>query len=143
MRRSVRAAFRGGEPSVKAEINVTSLVDVAFTLLVIFIITAPILQGGVEVAVPRADVPALNAQEEPFIVTVDRAGTIYVGETGFDREGFQQSFGQLLAASRAEFVYIKGDSLAVWGDVLWVIAEAAKAEGVGFGVIAEPDPLSR
>ena len=56
MRRRQRGATTGDELSVKAEINVTSLVDVAFTLLVIFIITAPILQGGVEVAVPRADV---------------------------------------------------------------------------------------
>ena len=47
---------------LNAEINVTSLVDVAFTLLIIFIITAPILQGGIEVAVPRADVQALSAQ---------------------------------------------------------------------------------
>ena len=44
--------------------------DVAFTLLVIFIITAPILQGGVEVAVPRADVQPLTAQDEPFFVSV-------------------------------------------------------------------------
>ena len=47
---------------INAEINVTSLVDVAFTLLVIFIITAPILQGGIEVAIPRADVQPLSSQ---------------------------------------------------------------------------------
>ena len=55
---------------LNAEINVTSLVDVAFTLLVIFIITAPILQGGVEVSVPRADVEALTTDDQPFIVAI-------------------------------------------------------------------------
>lgn len=135
---SRRSRVRGRQ-QLMAEINVTSLVDVAFTLLVIFIITAPILQGGIEVAVPRADVPAIT-QDEPFLVTVDRDGSIYVGETPFEREGFEQSFAQLLAASRAEFVYIKGDSLAPYGDVLWVVAEVAKSEGVGFGLVAEQPP---
>ena len=50
--------------NLTADINVTSLVDVAFTLLVIFIITAPILQSGVEVQVPRASVP-MNSLEKP------------------------------------------------------------------------------
>ena len=63
---------------MRAEINVTSLVDVAFTLLVIFIITAPILQGGVEVAVPRADVQPLTAQDEPFFVSVTPDGRVFV-----------------------------------------------------------------
>ena len=48
---------------IKAEINVTSLVDVAFTLLVIFIITAPMLQGGVEIQVPEADVAPIFATD--------------------------------------------------------------------------------
>lgn len=47
---------------VNAEINVTSLVDVAFTLLVIFIITAPIMQGGVEVQVPRAQAESITSR---------------------------------------------------------------------------------
>ena len=55
---------RGRNPhQVRAEINVTSLVDVAFTLLVIFIITAPVLQGGIEVNLPRGDVGYIEASD--------------------------------------------------------------------------------
>ena len=61
---SRRSRNRGDLP-LNAEINVTSLVDVAFTLLIIFIITAPILQGGIDVAVPQADVQPLTAQDDP------------------------------------------------------------------------------
>ena len=57
--------------NLTADINVTSLVDVAFTLLVIFIITAPILQSGVEVQVPRASAEAISSPEG-VIVTVTR-----------------------------------------------------------------------
>ena len=59
----------GNALDFRAEINVTSLVDVAFTLLVIFIITAPALQGGVEVELPRANVRPVTTQEDPFIVS--------------------------------------------------------------------------
>ena len=73
---------RRGEGVLKpsAEINVTSLVDVVLTLLVIFMITAPMLQGGVEVSVPRAQTQSVPANEGA-IVTVDREGAIYLGDT--------------------------------------------------------------
>ena len=123
---------------MKADINVTSLVDVAFTLLVIFIITMPILQGGVEVAVPRADVQALTSADRAFFVTIKRDGTIYMAETQVSREDLASSFSQLLRAGGTEIVYIRGDSLAVYADVLAVIATVAQTEGIRMGLIAEP-----
>ena len=68
-----------GSLPLTADINVTSLVDVAFTLLVIFIITAPIMQGGVEVQLPKGDVPAIT-QSDGIVVSVTREGKIYIGE---------------------------------------------------------------
>ena len=78
-----RRRMRGGRADLplNAEISVTSLVDVAFTLLVIFIITAPIMQGGIEVSIPEADVQPLTSQDEPFFITVTADGTIYMEET--------------------------------------------------------------
>lgn len=131
-----RRGQRGDLP-VNADINVTSLVDVAFTLLIIFIITAPILQGGIEVSVPRAEVQPLTAQDEPFFVTVTREGRIYVEETPLSPEEFESSFPQLAATGNLERVYIRGDSLADWGPVLKVIATVAQA-GVDFSVVGEP-----
>ena len=72
---------------VNAEINVTSLVDVAFTLLVIFMITMPIMQGGIEVSVPKADVQPLTSQDRPFYVTVTADGMIYMEESVVTVEG--------------------------------------------------------
>ncbi|MGD8281857.1 MAG: biopolymer transporter ExbD, partial [Gemmatimonadota bacterium] len=92
-----RSSSRSDLP-LNADINVTSLVDVAFTLLVIFIITAPILQGGIEVAVPKADVQALNAQEAPFFVTIMSDGRIFMEETEVTLSELSESLPQLLAA---------------------------------------------
>lgn len=132
-----RRRSRGGL-DFRAEINVTSLVDVAFTLLVIFIITAPALQGGVEVEVPRSNVRPITAQDDPFIVSVQRDGSIFIGETRVEREDFRSAFPQLVQAAGRDLVYIRGDSAAVYGVMGEVIGTVASA-GVRFGLIMEPD----
>ena len=132
---------RGGGRDLQpiAEINVTSMVDVAFTLLIIFIITAPILQGGIEVAVPETDVASITADDNTLIVTVVRDGTVYLEETPMDRTEFRESFGQIVSAGTIDRVWIKGDSLSSWGagvDVMSIIW----ASGIPFSVVAEQRP---
>ena len=133
---------RGGGRSradlpINAEINVTSLVDVAFTLLVIFIITAPILQGGIEVSIPRADVRPLTAQEAPFFITVMRDGSIFMEETPVTLSELEASLPQLLSTGTVERVFIRADSLAPYGPVLRAMATAVNS-GVDWSVVAEP-----
>jgi biopolymer transport protein ExbD len=62
---------------VAAEINITNLVDVAFVLLIIFMITAPILQGGIEVQLAKAEAQPLE-QSDPVVVSVSKEGGIFV-----------------------------------------------------------------
>jgi biopolymer transport protein TolR len=122
---------------MNAEINVTSLVDVAFTLLVIFIITAPILQGGIEVAIPRADVRPLTAQEEPFFISIMRDGSILMEETPVTLQELEEGLPQLLAAGTVERVFIRADSLAPYGPVLRTMATTLNS-GVPWSLVAEP-----
>ena len=122
-----------------ADINVTSLVDVAFTLLIIFIITAPILQGGIEVEVPETEVSSLTADDRTLIVTVDRDGIVYIAETAVERAEFSQTFNQLVSAGNVDKVWIKGDSLASCGAGVDVMATIASS-GVSFSVVAEQRP---
>ena len=122
---------------LNADINVTSLVDVAFTLLVIFIITAPILQGGIEVAVPQADVQPLTAQDRPFFVTVTREGQVFIEEDPTTVEEFERSFPQMAEAASLERVYLRADSLAAYGPVLKVMATLAQSDLV-WSLVGEP-----
>lgn len=132
----------GGGPDVglpvRAEINVTSLVDVAFTLLVIFMITAPILQGGVEVAVPKAPSAPLQVSEG-LVITVDRDGQIYVDDDAFTREEFSATIVQMVERKGGPTVYVKGDRDVPYGSVLWVIGLLKEAEIDAVSLIAEPD----
>ncbi len=137
MMRSRSGGNRDLEPM--ADINVTSLVDVAFTLLIIFIITAPILQGGIEVEVPEADVASLSAEDNTLIVSVDREGTVYLAETPVSRTDFGQSFGQLVGGGRIERVWIQADSLAAWGIGVEIMG-TIKDSGLPFAVVAQQRP---
>ncbi len=132
----------GGGPEnglpVRAEINVTSLVDVAFTLLVIFMITAPILQGGVEVAVPKAPSAPLQVSEG-LVITVDRDGQIYVDDDLFTREEFTATIVQMVERRGGPTVYVKGDRDVPYGSVLWVIGRLKESDIDAVSLIAEPD----
>ena len=130
---------KGRDLQPLAEINVTSMVDVAFTLLIIFIITAPILQGGIEVAVPETDVASLTAEDNTLIVTVDREGIVYVGETPMTRAEFEESFAQMVSGGTVDAVWIKGDSLAAWGAGVDVMS-AVRSAGIPFSIVAEQRP---
>jgi len=134
------------ELAVRAEINVTSLVDVAFTLLVIFIITAPVLQGGLEVNIPQADVAPVETPNEPFFVTVRSDGSVHVGETQVPFEEFEAALPQLVRTASPGMIYVRRDSAALYGSALPVIAtvvRVAREEGVGAALVAEPAPRPR
>ena len=135
--RASRHDAHGGLP-VRAEINVTSLVDVAFTLLVIFMITAPILQGGVEVTIPRAPAAPLQVSEG-IVISVDRDGQIFVEDDAVTREEFDATIGTLVDRSGAEMVYVKGDRDVPYGAVLWVIGTLKEAEIEAVSLVAEPE----
>lgn len=131
---------RGRNPhEVRAEINVTSLVDVAFTLLVIFIITAPVLQGGIEVNLPRGEAGYIEASERVITVTIDANSTIYVGTTPLQREEAQTALRQLIRAGGVDAVHVRGDSLALYGPVVSMISVVVGEEGTELILFTEED----
>lgn len=135
----VRNASRRGLPG-QVEINIVSLVDVAFTLLIIFIITAPILQGGIEVELPQADSAPITSHEG-MIVTVTRDGTIYIGDVAVDSpEDFMTIYPQLVEDSGVRDAYLKGDRDVPYGVVAQVLGMMKKLDVAEVGLVAvEPE----
>jgi biopolymer transport protein TolR len=127
---------------VQAEINVTSLVDVAFTLLVIFMITAPIIQGGIEIEVPRAPSAPLQASEG-IVITIDREGRLYLDDTPVTLDEFDAAVVQVIRRRDPEMVYVKGDTHVSYGVVLRVIGKLKEAEIEAVSLIAEPEDQRR
>ena len=128
----------GGLP-LKADINVTSLVDVAFVLLIIFMITAPIMQGGVDVDLPKADARPVTSSEG-LVITVDRQGRIYLDDTEVSYEDFRVTFPALVQRTNASSVFLRADRTVAFGQVVRVMAVLRNA-GVKTSVIAEEEDV--
>jgi biopolymer transport protein ExbD/biopolymer transport protein TolR len=124
--------------ALNAEINVVNLIDVMLLLLVIFMITAPMMQGGVDISLPQAEARPLEPKSG-LVVTVTRAGQIVVDETPFSYEQFRAAFRALAAQRGGQGVYLRADDQVPYGTVARVLA-VMRAAGVGdVGLVTEPE----
>ena len=133
-----RRRGRGNEHTLMAEVNVTSLVDVAFTLLVIFIITAPIMQGGVEVNVPRARAETISSPEG-VIVSVTADEEIHIGDTRVRWEEFEAALTDVVRERQAGTIYLRADEGVPYGSVLRVLGAMKELDIATVGLVAEPE----
>lgn len=121
---------------LSADINVTSLVDVAFTLLVVFIIIAPALQGGVEIQVPEADVAPITSVDDPLVVTITREGQVYAEDRPMTIEEFRTVLPSLVEVGGTEVVYVRPDARSTSEMLLQVLGIIERA-GVNASVQAD------
>ena len=126
-----------------ADINVTSLVDVAFTLLVIFIITAPILQGGVEVELPRAQAGPIT-QTEGVIVTIGETGDIYLDDIPMaSQEEFLDIFPGYMEERQGAPVFVRGDRRVSYGQVMELFGLLRELDVAEVNLVLETPPRQR
>ena len=127
---------------LNAEINVVSLIDVMMLLMVIFMITAPIMQGGVDVRLPRVEARPLEPKSG-LVITLDRTGKIYFDQSALSYEEFRATFAALVRTKRPAGVYLRADGRAPYADVVQVLA-VIRAAGVNdVGLVAEPETIER
>ena len=115
-----------------AAINVTPLVDVMLVLLVIFMVTAPMLQQGVEVDLPKATTSPLRGSSEQIVISLDKAGTIFIGANNkVELSVLPEKIKAIFANKPPEDhkVYIKGDAALGYGRIMEVMA-ALHAGGI-------------
>jgi len=127
-----------GELPFNADINVTSLVDVAFVLLIIFMITAPIMQGGVDVQLPQAEARPLTPNQG-MVVSVDRQGRIFIDETEVTYDEFRVAFRGLVERRRPTGIYVRADRRVPYGDVVRVLAVVRNSGIKDVGLVAEEE----
>ena len=126
-----------GRLVLNAEINVVSLIDVMMLLMIIFMITAPMMQGGVDINLPKAEARPLESKSG-LTVTVDRSGTIFVDDARLTYNQFAASFKALAQRRGTGGVYLRADDGVPYGSVVRVLA-VMRASGVGdIGLVAEP-----
>ncbi|MEW5746906.1 MAG: ExbD/TolR family protein [Nitrospirota bacterium] len=121
--------------AVLSEINVTPLVDVMLVLLIIFMVTAPLLQQGVDVNLPKAKGKDLPPEERISIV-IKKGGALYMNDTPVSMNDLTK---KLAAISKLNpNVYLKADQDVPYGLVVEVMGEVKEAGIEKLGMITEP-----
>jgi biopolymer transport protein TolR len=125
--------------TVLAQINVTPFVDVMLVLLIIFMITAPMMEKGVDVALPEVEnAPNLSAVKEPLIITVTQKGQIMVGSSRVDSPAkLAPVLQQVLSEREDKTVFLEADKAVPYGRVVQVMAAIKRAGVSKLGMVAQ------
>jgi len=128
----------GSKGSLKADINVTPLVDVMLVLLIIMMLIAPMLQKGVNVKLPEAgntvDKPDTQTQT---VVAIDSANQFWVNGLQVEKSGFADKVKSVLEDKSEKVVLIKGDQDALYSAVMQAMDDLRKAGIEDIGLITE------
>jgi biopolymer transport protein TolR len=119
-----------------AEINVTPFVDVVLVLLIIFMLTAPFLQGGIGVKLPKASAQGVDLREE-IVITVTAEGEIYLNETAVPWGDFDRSLRTFLPQGHGR-VFLKADEAVAYGRVVEVISRIKELGIQDLGLVTQP-----
>jgi biopolymer transport protein TolR len=122
-----------------AEINVTPFVDVMLVLLVIFLVTAPMMQQGMNVDLPETTTQALRVQDAPLILTVDKAGKFFLGRKEVAAQDLEKRLVAVFETRGSKEIYLRADKEAPYGVVVKAMAAARAAGSTQLGIVTEAE----
>ncbi|PIR17382.1 MAG: protein TolR [Deltaproteobacteria bacterium CG11_big_fil_rev_8_21_14_0_20_49_13] len=124
-----------------AEINVIPFCDILLVLLIIFMITAPLMQQGLDVNLPQASAPSISREKADIILTMRKNGDIFVGDDpapvtiGF----LEKKLGDVYKSKEKKDLFIRADTDIMYGDVVKVMTLAKSAGILRIGMVTQPE----
>ncbi len=128
----------GSSDPTMSEINVTPLVDVMLVLLIIFMVTAPLMQQGVQVALPQTQAQNIQEDQQRLILSITREQKIFIGQTEVDRETLEQKLLANEKLKRDKEIYLQADRAIPYGFVVDIMAVMKRAGVESVGMLTEP-----
>ena len=128
---------------LKAEINVVPYIDVMLVLLIIFMVTAPLLNLGVDIKLPQSTAKAVQVDKEPVLISVDKDGKLFLTLGGQPREAIDQAaliqkVGAFVRQNPQVPVLIGGDTRASYGAVYDILPGLQQAGVTKVGLMSQP-----
>jgi len=121
-----------------AEINVTPLVDVVLVLLIIFMVTAPMLQMGIDVNLPRVKSKSIDVTEEKLVLTINAGKEIFINKNKISITDLGAKLESIFASRIDREVFMRADKNVPYGFVVEVMSAVRKAGVDKLGMITEP-----
>ena len=136
---ALHAVHSGSDRKPMAEINVTPFVDVVLVLLIIFMVTAPMMQQGIDVDLPETTTQNLRVHNEPLIITVKKDGTFFLANTSVTEKELGAKLTAILSGLDDKGVFLRADKSADYGSVVKALAAARIAGATKLGMVTEPE----
>jgi len=122
-----------------SEINVTPFVDVMLVLLIIFMVTAPLMQMGIDVDLPETTTQPLRLRNEPLILSVKADGTVFVSRKEIPLADLQRKLEAIFEGRDDKDIFLRADKKASYGVVVKAMAAARLAGASKLGMVTEPE----
>jgi biopolymer transport protein TolR len=122
-----------------SEINVTPFVDVVLVLLIIFMVTAPMMQQGIDVDLPDTTTQPLRVKDEPLILTVKKDGTTFLARREIPMGELQAKLEAIFEGRDEPELFLRADAEAPFGVVAKALAAAREAGAKRLGMVTEPE----
>jgi biopolymer transport protein TolR len=127
-----------GAEGMLSEINVTPMVDVMLVLLIIFMVSAPLMQQGVQVDLPKTKSPALAEQEKPVILVVTKSGNVQLNGNTIASSDVSNKLKAMFEKREKKEIFIQADKGIPYGSVATVMAQAQAAGISRIGLVTDP-----
>ena len=128
----------GGDRSAMSEINVTPMVDVMLVLLIIFMVTAPLMQQGVEVELPQTRAQSMDVDPDLVVLTITQDKKIFLGETEIPYEQIQDKLENNIKLRQDKEIYLHADRNLPYGFVVDIMAVMKNAGVENLGMVTDP-----
>lgn len=131
-----------GPRTTLAEINIVPLVDIMLVLLIIFMVTAPLLQEGIDVDLPQASASAAPSGKDDKIITINKSGEIFLSNdpaTVYNSETLGTRLATLFEGQTEKVVYLRADRNVPYGSVVQVMSACKQAGIERIGMVTEPE----
>ncbi len=123
---------------ILSEINVTPFVDVMLVLLVIFMVTAPMMESGIDVNLPKVESGPVEGRQKPLIVTIDRKGAIFINKRRLKLAELERKLQAILKRRTDRVVYLRADASVPYGKVARAMAAIRNSGVERIAMITEP-----
>jgi biopolymer transport protein TolR len=131
-------ALQTSSDRLMSDINVTPFVDVMLVLLIIFMVTAPMMIQGVDVALPEATAKPLEAQKDNLVVTIDKDQQVHINDFAVEPDFLREKLIKILENRTDREVYFRADKSVPYGVVVKVMAEIKGAGVEKLGMVTVP-----
>lgn len=121
-----------------SEINVTPLVDVMLVLLIMFMVTTPLMQQGIDVDLPETASSGIAATDEPFVIVIKENHSISAGGQSMSLSSMREKLKAIFATRKNKQIYIQADKAANYGIVAEAMAEVRAAGIFNIGLVTIP-----